>query len=102
MATDRDIRSLIRDYLDGDLTFETFEDSFLDETWDVRPDQFAHVPEIVFTVERYIAELTGDYRTETDFRAALELLAPSWIGASDAHVKSTTTRPGRMMTSAGA
>jgi len=101
MATDHHIRVLIRDFLDGHLTFEEFEDAFLDETWDVRAEQLNEVPEIVFTVERYIAEFTGGYRSDDDLRNGLEVFAPAWVGSPRgvAWVESTTT-PARRLTAA--
>ncbi|MCA1709611.1 MAG: hypothetical protein LC808_42565 [Actinobacteria bacterium] len=99
MRLDQEIRERLRLYLDGALSFEEFEDWFLDATWDLHREP-EDVPELVCTVERYISEYTGDYRDEDELREAFEALAPSWAVAGSTRVGSQTGR-GRQLTTAG-
>lgn len=93
MGVESQIRWAIRRYLDGSLSFEQFEDLFLDETWDLhRPDDPA--PEVVYAIERYIAERTGGHLDEAAFRQKLEPLAPAWA-VPDCSRADTSTKPGR-------
>lgn len=94
MGLDQEIREHLRHYLDGALSFEEFEDWFLDATWDLHRDS-PDVPELVYTVERCIAEYTGDYRSEDELRETFEALAPSWAVGGQTRVGSQTA-PGRL------
>jgi hypothetical protein len=89
MDLEQEIREWLRLYLDEAISFRAFEDWFLNATWDLhRPD--ADTPELVYTIERYISEYTGGYRSEDELRTAFEALAPSWSTAGSSRVVSSS------------
>lgn len=98
MGLDQEIRERLRHYLDGDLSFEEFEDWFLDATWDLHRDPKT-VPELIYTVERCIAEYTGGHRSENELREAFAPLAPSWVVVGATRIGSQTEQ-GRGLTPA--
>jgi hypothetical protein len=91
----KQIRYALRRYLSGQVSFEAFEDWFVDATWDVSQDH-PDATALVFAVESHISDYTSGQVNERQFKRRVRPLAPAapgWSEAVDAIPAVPTTKP---------
>lgn len=80
MALEQDIRDHVGLYLKHDLDFGPFHVWFAGATWNVVQTGDQEATDLAFRIESAIAEFTGGYTTEDDFRRELvALFQDHWV-----------------------
>jgi hypothetical protein len=71
------IQYVLPRYLNRSISFETFEDWFVDATWDVRKSN-PEASDLVYAIEACIFDYTSHRKSERQLRASLRQFAPRW------------------------
>ncbi len=74
MPFEQDIRRQAERLITGKLSFASFEDWFVDETWDIGRSGDSAAIELTYEIERLIAEVTSGHRSVESFRDSIARL----------------------------
>src|SRR3990170_1669674 len=95
MTLEQEIRSWLRRYLRNEIPFETFEDWFVDSTWNVHREGTGTEQLLTSAIERHIGEYTSRAKTEAQLKRSLRAYAPTWWATPPAHDRSPRLQYGR-------
>lgn len=98
------IQYALRRYLSRQLSFEAFEDWFVDATWDASRNH-RDATELIYAIEGYISDYTSSRVSERQLKRRLRSLAPDWIDSAEAMLAvpvSTKSRRSRSKAKRGA
>jgi hypothetical protein len=94
MVLEKEIRSWLRRYLRNEISFQTFEDWFVDATWNVQREGGESAGALTYAIERHIAEFTSNSKTEAQMKRALRPFAPTWWATPRVRGRLTTVHYG--------